>query len=124
MPKKHTKYYYKQRPVSGFRHVRLLHDNAPSHTSELVKQFLKSEKVTVLPHLPYSSDLIQFDFFRFPKLKKFSSGSRYKSRQPLGSTISQCLRGLPKSVYRVAFQKWIQRLKLRILNHGEYFERM
>lgn len=28
-------------PLPGFRHIRLLHDNAPSHTSELVKQFLK-----------------------------------------------------------------------------------
>ena len=51
--------------MSGFRHVRLLHDNAPSHTSELVKQFLKSGKVTVLPHLPYSPDLSPFDFFSF-----------------------------------------------------------
>lgn len=38
----------KQRPESGFRYVFLLHDNPPSHTSELVKQLLKSEKVTVL----------------------------------------------------------------------------
>ncbi|XP_062582211.1 histone-lysine N-methyltransferase SETMAR-like [Saccostrea cucullata] len=112
--KKLKKYYQKRHPVSGFRHVRLLHDNAPSHTSELVKQFLKSEKVTVLPHPPYSPDLAPCDFFLFPKLKKFLSGRRYKSRQALGSAVSQCLRGIPKSAYREAFQKWIQRLKLYI----------
>ena len=122
--KKLKKYYQKRRPVSGFRHVRLLHDNAPSHTSELVKQFLKSEKVTVLPHPPYSPDLAPCDFFVFPKLKKFLSGRRYRSRQALGSAVSQCLRGIPKSAYRDAFQKWIQRLKLCISNHGEYFEGM
>lgn len=122
--KKLKKYYQKRRPVSGFRHVRLLHDNAPSHTSQLVKQFLKSEKVTVLPHPPYSPDLAPCDFFLFPKLKKFLSGRRYKSRQALGSAVSQCLRGIPKSAYRDAFQKWIQRLKLCISNHGEYFEGM
>ena len=38
--------------VTGFKHVRLLHDNAPAHTSAIVTAFLKKEKVTVLPHPP------------------------------------------------------------------------
>lgn len=58
--------------MSGLRHVCLLHDNVPSHTSELVKQFLKSEKVTILPQPPYSPDLAPCDFFLFSKLKKSS----------------------------------------------------
>lgn len=33
------------------------HDNAPSHTSKRVKQFLKTEKVTVLPRPPNSATL-------------------------------------------------------------------
>lgn len=48
-------------PVSEFRHVRLHHYNAPSHLSELVKQFLKSKEVTVLSHPPYSPDLAPSD---------------------------------------------------------------
>lgn len=32
-------YYPKRRPASEFRHVRLLHDDSPSDTSELMKQF-------------------------------------------------------------------------------------
>lgn len=36
------KKYRKRRPVSGLRPVRVLRDNAPSHTSELLKLFLKS----------------------------------------------------------------------------------
>ena len=31
--KKLKKYYQKRRPATGFKHVRLLHDNAPAHTS-------------------------------------------------------------------------------------------
>ena len=42
--KKLQQYYQKRHPVTGLQHVCLLHDNA--HTSEIVKQFLKSEKVT------------------------------------------------------------------------------
>ena len=33
--KKLKKYYQKRRPATGFKHVRLLHDNAPAHTSAI-----------------------------------------------------------------------------------------
>ena len=63
------KYYQKRRPVTGFKHIHLLHDNVPALASEIVTAFWKKEKVTVLPHLPYSLDLALCDFFMFPKLK-------------------------------------------------------
>ena len=62
-------YYQKRRPVTGFKHIRLLHGNVPALASELVTAFWKKEKVYVLPHLPYSLDLALCDFFMFPKLK-------------------------------------------------------
>ena len=123
--KKLKKYYHKRRPVTGFQHVCLLHDNASAHTSEIVKQFLMSEKVTFLPHPPYSPDLAPTPtprLFPFSKTEKFLSVHRYNSRQALGSAVSQCLRGILKSAYRDAFQKWIHRVKLCIPNRGEYFE--
>ena len=60
--KKLKKYYQKRRPAIGFKHVRLLHDNAPAHTSAIVTAFLKKEKVIVLPHPPYSPDLAPCDY--------------------------------------------------------------
>ena len=42
--KKLKKYYQKRRPATGFKHVCLLHDNAPTHTSAIVTAFLKKEK--------------------------------------------------------------------------------
>ena len=38
--KKLKKYYQKRPPATGFKHVRLLHDNAPAHTSAIVTAFL------------------------------------------------------------------------------------
>ena len=122
--KKLKKYYQKRRPATGFKHVRLLHDNAPAHTSAIVTAFLKKEKVTVLPHPPYSPDLAPSDFFLFPKLKAFLAGRKYQSRQALGSAIHQYFITVPKSAYRDAFMKRIHRLKLCISSHGEYFEGM
>ena len=97
--KKLKKYYQKRRPATGFKHVRLLHDNAPAHTSAIVTAFLKKEKVTVLPHLPhpqppYSPDPAPCDFFLFPKLKTFLAGRKYQSRRhldlPFISTLLLC----------------------------------
>jgi transposase len=122
--KKLKKYYKKRHPVTGFKHIRLLHDNAPAHTSAIVLTFLKKEKVTILPYPPYSPDLAPCDFFLFLKLKSFLAGRKYKSRQALESAIHQYLITVPKSAYRDAFKKWIHRLKLCIYSHGEYLEGM
>ena len=47
----------------------LLHNNVPSHTSLIIRQFLARNQVCVLNHLPYSPDLAPCDFSLFPKLK-------------------------------------------------------
>ena len=66
-------------PVYGIRNdaLPLVLNNAPGHTSTIVTAFLKKEKVTVLPHPPYSPDLAPCDFFLFPKLKAFLAGWKY-----------------------------------------------
>ena len=73
-PQRHStgeteKYYQKRRPVTGFKHIRLLYGNVLALASEIVMTFWKKEKVIVLPHLLYSLDLALCDFFMFPKLK-------------------------------------------------------
>jgi hypothetical protein len=45
----------------------LQHDNAPSHSSFLVCDFLAKHTTTVLPQPPYSPDLAPADFFSVSK---------------------------------------------------------
>jgi hypothetical protein len=45
----------------------LQHDNAPSHSLFLVRDFLAKHATTVLPQPPYSPELAPADFFLFPK---------------------------------------------------------
>ena len=47
----------------------LLRDNAPSHTSLIVRQFLARNQVCVLNNPPYPPDLFPCDFSLFLKLK-------------------------------------------------------
>ena len=62
------KTYQKRRPVTGFKHICLLHGNGPAHASEIVTVFLKKGKVTILLHLLHSLNLAPCDFFMFLKL--------------------------------------------------------
>ena len=55
------KYFLSQRPATGLRGVRLLHDNASSQKTAIVREYLKQEKVVELPHPPYSPDLAPYD---------------------------------------------------------------
>ena len=109
--KKVKEFYNKKPPSKGWSGVHLLHDNTSSHKCEAVKSFKASEKVKILNHPPYSSDLSPCDFFLFPRLKKMLSGNKYTSSSSLGSAIYQCLQQIPKEDYLSAFRDWVKRLQ-------------
>ena len=111
-----------QRPATGTRGIKILHDNAPAHKSEMTKAFLKDNRLEVLGHPPYSPDLAPCDFFLFPRLKRELSGRSFKTKSALGSAIYQCLSGIPENDYLMAFRSWISRLRKCVDNAGEYFE--
>ncbi|UYV80207.1 hypothetical protein LAZ67_18002011 [Cordylochernes scorpioides] len=52
----------------------LHHDNAPAHTSLLVRDFMAKNNTLMMPQPPYSPDLAPCDFFLFPKLKRPMKG--------------------------------------------------
>ena len=111
-----------QRPVTGTRGIKILHDNAAPHKSAMTKAFLEDNGLQVLPHPPYSPDLAPCDFFLFPRLKRELSGRSFQSRSALGSAIYQCLAGIPENDYKMAFRSWISRLRKCVEKGGEYFE--
>lgn len=55
----------------------LHYDNAPSHTSILVREFLTKNSTNVIDQAPYSPDMA-CDFFLFPKLKLSLCGRRFE----------------------------------------------
>lgn len=86
--------------MSALRNVRLLHDNTPLHTSDLVKQFMKSEKVSLATPNILSRSRHMVELFPFPKLK---SSYRVFDNQSLPQRFT-------KSAYRDAlryeFRDW------------------
>ena len=86
----------------------LLHDNAPSHRSLLVKQYLAKHGVTTLEHPPYSPDLAPCDFYLFPRIKNAISRAPMKLkvlryprlpvyRKPATRSVSRSYTGVGRS---------------------------
>jgi len=69
----------RKRPEKWANGFILHHDNAPCHTSLLVRQFLSNKNITMWPHPPYSPDLAPCDFWLFPKVKMTMKGKRFES---------------------------------------------
>ena len=67
--------YEEKRPSKDWLRVHLIHDNAPSHKSEVVKTFIVSENVNAVNRPPYSPDHSPCDFFFVPK--KMLSGRTF-----------------------------------------------
>lgn len=100
----------------------LHHDNAPAHTSMLVRNYLAKHSVNIAPHPPYSPDLAPCDFFLFPKLKLPLRGKRFDTVEMIKENATKELKALPVSAYEKAFEDWSKRFHMCIASNGEYFE--
>ena len=79
-----TVFYNRVRPNTGMRGIKPLHDNAPDHRCNLVKEYLVDENTETLSHPPYSPVFAPCNFFLFPHLKKKSlARRRFNSRSSL-----------------------------------------
>jgi histone-lysine N-methyltransferase SETMAR len=85
----------------------LQHDNAPSHSSFLVRDFLAKHATIVIPQPPYSPDLAPADLFLFPKFKSKLKGCCFESTEAIKTNSLERLRSIPK----IAFQECFRTLK-------------
>jgi len=113
----------KKRP-DAWRETRWMfqHDNAPSHSSFLLGDFLAKHATTVLPQPPYSQDLAPADVFMFPKLKSTLKGRRFESIEAIKTNSLTHLRSIPKKAFQECFRALNKRWQRCIQSRGEYFE--
>jgi hypothetical protein len=90
----------------------------PSHPSVLVGQ----KRITVCPHLPYSTDLAPCDFWLFPKLKLTMKGKRFASIPEIEAAATTRLKGLTIDDFKNCFKKWQERWYKCVASQGDYFE--
>jgi transposase len=98
------------------------HDNAPAHSSFLVRNFLAKYETTVVPRPSYSPDLVPADFFLFPKLKSTLKESRFNTFDEIQKNSTKELLTIPKEAFQRAFQSWQKRWERCVASEGNYFE--
>ena len=111
----------KKRPNLGDS-WRLHWDNAPVHTSRIVKTFLEEKAVEVIPQPPYSPDLAPADFFLFPTIKRELGGVSIIGDSVKVEWERACGR-VPSDAFAAAFDRWIERLKKCVEVRGDYVEK-
>ncbi|UYV77797.1 hypothetical protein LAZ67_15002329 [Cordylochernes scorpioides] len=87
----------------------LHHDNAPAHTSLLVRDFLAKNNALMMPQPPYSPDLAPCDFFLFPKLKRPMKGRRYATLDEIKTASKEELKKILKNYFLKCFEEWKNR---------------
>ena len=113
----------RKRPVLRERGWRLLHDNAPSHSSELCQSFLSRNNIEQLTHPPYSPDLAPSDFWLFPEMKRPLRGRYFHDENELVQSADAVLRDLSKDGLLFVFEKWCSRMTKCIELNGQYIEK-
>ena len=100
----------------------LHHDNAPAHTSLLVRNFLAKTNTIMMPQPPYSPDMAPCDFFLFPKLKRPMKGRRYATIDEIKTASKEELNKITKNDFWKCFEDWKKHWHKCIISNGNYFE--
>ena len=69
----------RQRPSSGLRGMKHLHDNARHHVHSNTRRFIESSGIMDIDHPPYSPDLAPCDYWLFDYIKEHLDGDLEKS---------------------------------------------
>lgn len=112
----------KDRPTSGTKSMKLLHDNARPHVAKKVKTYLEQQGIATISHPPYSPDLAPCDFWLFSTIKRQLGD--HSSEESLKTAITKILKNISVNEYRKTFEKWLERMQLCIDRDGDYFEHL
>jgi len=81
----------------------LHHDNAPAHTSLVVRELLTKNNMTTVPHPAYSPNLSPCDFYMFRKMKLRLKGQRFVSIEEIHAELQQALNMLTLADFNECF---------------------
>lgn len=100
----------------------LHHDNAPSHTALVIRDFFVKNSTNIVPQAPYSPDMAPCDFWLFSKLKRPLRGHRFESIEEIQAATKKELKAIPKEDYAACFENWKKRWHMCIASGRDYFE--
>ena len=89
-------------------------DNAPSHTTLILREFFAKNLTHVAPQPPYSPDLALSDFWLFSMLKRPLRGNHFESIEKIEREMVRALKAIPTVDFSACFEDWRKRWHKRI----------
>lgn len=113
-----------KRPEWATRHgkVILLHDNAPSHTTNLVKETINALKWDVNPHPPYSPDLAPSDYYLFSAMSIALAGHHFNEFEEVENWLIRWFASKNEKFYWDGIHELPERWEKCAASDGKYFE--
>ena len=101
----------------------LLHDNAPSHTSQLAIRAAARAGYEILQHPPYSPDLAPSDYFLFHQMKKPLRGRHFVDDIELTAEVDMWFETRPEGFFLEGIRALLHRWQKCIDFRGDYVEK-
>lgn len=98
-------------------------DNCKIHNGVKSMTFLQAQKLDRVLHLAYSPHVSPCDFCLFGKCKNLLEEKEISSQDELINEINQLFNDISFEELQSIFDEWIERLKLVIMNNGEYINK-
>ena len=81
----------------------LHHENAPTHSLNMIQTLMAKHVILVVYQPPYSPDIAPCDFWLFPKLNMTLKESCFESREEIMQNATAEMNTIPKEVSRSVF---------------------
>lgn len=114
----HKRPEYQERQHSAI----LLHDNAPSHTANPIKERIESFGWEILPHAAYSPDLAPSDYHLFTSMGHALAEQRFTSYENVQKWLDDWIASKMQDFFWRGIHKLPERWETCIANDGKYFE--
>lgn len=112
----------KIRKINRRGQIILHHDNADSHTTTRIMEFLTPQNVELMDHPPNSPDLAPNDFYLFPYVRNKLRGQRFSTPEEAVETFKTHVSEIPQTEWKKCYEHWFQRMQKCIDHLGEYFD--
>ncbi|XP_017368133.1 histone-lysine N-methyltransferase SETMAR isoform X2 [Cebus imitator] len=100
----------------------LLHDNARPHIIQPTLQKLNELGYEVLPHPPYSPDLLPTNYHIFKHLNNFLQGKRFHNQQDAENAFQEFIKSRSRDFYTTGINQLISRWQKCVDCNGSYFD--
>jgi histone-lysine N-methyltransferase SETMAR len=95
-------------------------DSTRPHTAKLSMGFIDANRMTRVPHPPYSPDLALSDCFLFGDVKRQPSECPFEDADDLLTAVQESLDGFEKPTFIRVVDEWVWRVQQSIETQGEY----